>query len=229
VKPVALDLFCCEGGAAAGYAAAGFSVIGVDSDGKALRRYPYSWYHGDWRHGLIYWLDQRDVALIHASPPCQLYTAAQFSLKNKPAHPDLIGPVRDALTETGKPYVIENVPGAPLRDPVELCGCMFDMQIEYRGQRFALYRPRLFEASFPITQPEHKPHEYPAMPVFGHSMPGNFIRKWGWNVPSRVRSQLMGTEWMTRDACSQSIPPLFSEYVGRQFLAAHHGQVITDA
>ena len=36
--------------------------------------------------------------------------------------PDLIEAVRNMLRATGKPYVIENVDGAPLQDYVVLCG-----------------------------------------------------------------------------------------------------------
>jgi DNA (cytosine-5)-methyltransferase 1 len=227
-RPMALDLFCGEGGAAKGYDRAGFGVVGVDLNRKVRKRYPFPFIQDDVLNFLRWMLagnSDESFDLIHASPPCQLYTKAQFSLVNKPKHPDLIGPVREGLLATGKQYVIENVPGAPLIDPIELCGCMFDMTVDYKGQRFALYRPRLFETNFPVDQPAHSEHKYPAMPVFGHSMPGNFIRKWGWNVPSSVRNQLMGTEWMTRNACSEAIPPVFTEYIANEFLAYQRGDL----
>lgn len=224
-KPVALDLFGGEGGAGKGYQRAGFYVIGVDENARALKRYPGWTLEMDWKDGLEYVTFAYDVDLIHASPPCQLYTKAQFSLVNKPEHPDLIGPVREALIAMGKPYVIENVPGAPLIYPIELCGCMFDMTVEYKGQRFALYRPRLFETNFPVEQPSHCEHKYPAMDVFGHGSSGRFYRDHGFGVPSKVTNQLMGTEWMTRDGCSESIPPVFTEYIANEFVDQWRGDL----
>ncbi len=214
-----LDLYCGQGGAAAGYRRAGFEVVGVDI--KDQPRYPFEFMQGD-AIGFLKWLltDGRPflagVDLIHASPPCQHYSQAVRN-DNKGAHPDLIGPTRELLRETGVPYVIENVPYAPLIDPVELCGCMFDMHIEYRGIDFGLYRKRLFESSFPLLAPEHGKHQRPALPVFGHGgTPGWFYRKFGHGVPAEFQKELMDTPWMTRAGTSESIPPIFSEFTGIQ-------------
>jgi DNA (cytosine-5)-methyltransferase 1 len=211
LTPVVLDLFCGEGGASKGYADAGFNVIGVDASAKALKRHPYEHDCLDWREGLERYAGSVD--LIHASPPCQHYSVAVPN-SHKDSYPDLVGPVRDALIATGIPYVIENVPGAPLCEPAELCGCMFGLGIEYEGKRFAIYRRRLFEASFPIGQWEHRPHDYPVMPVIGSSMPSWFRAKHGFNVPSHVRSLAMRTEWMTGTGTAESIPPVFTECIG---------------
>lgn len=113
MRPRLLDLFCCEGGAAVGYHRAGFDVVGVDRDGKFAKRYPFEFHQADAiefvrEHG-------HEFDAIHASPPCQAYSGTQKIQNND--HPDLIGPTRDALEATGVPYVIENVPGAPLLDP----------------------------------------------------------------------------------------------------------------
>jgi len=206
-----LDLFCGEGGASKGYADAGFNVIGIDASAKALRRYPFEGDCLDWREGIERYADSVD--LIHASPPCQHYSVAVPN-SHKGNYPDLVNPVRDALIATGLPYVIENVPRAPLREPVELCGCMFDMGIEYGGKRFAIYRRRLFESTFQIAQLEHRSHDYPAMPVIGSSMPSWFRAKHGFNVPNNVRSLAMGTAWMTGTGTAESIPPVFTEHIG---------------
>jgi DNA (cytosine-5)-methyltransferase 1 len=186
-------------------------VIGIDADANALRRYPFDHACLDWREGLERYAGCVD--LIHASPPCQRYSRATRN-DNKPKHPDLIGPVRDALAATGTPYVIENVPRAPLRDPIILCGCMFSLGAEYQGVTFGLYRPRLFEATLPLSQPSHVPHVNPAMPVFGHNTGGHFRKRYGLGIPSAIRSQAMGTEWMNRSGTSESIPPVFTEYIG---------------
>jgi DNA (cytosine-5)-methyltransferase 1 len=103
-----LDLFCGAGGAAMGYYRAEFDeIVGVDI--VPQKQYPFEFVLGDAleyvaQHGHKY-------DLIVAGPPCQLYSIT-FSLSNG-NYPDLIGPTREALKATGKPYIIENVPGAP--------------------------------------------------------------------------------------------------------------------
>jgi DNA (cytosine-5)-methyltransferase 1 len=211
-----VDLFGGEGGAARGYQDAGFSVVSVDISAKALRRNPAGTWAGDWRDGLERWGTCAD--LIHASPPCQHYSEA-VTHANKANHPDLIPEVRDALIELGKPYVMENVPGAPLKNPIELCGCMFDLEAEIKGQVFRVYRPRLFEASFHIEQAEHCEHLYPSLQVIGHGAPGWFYRKHGHGVPATVLGKATGTEWMTREGRRECIPPVFAKWVGEQYLS----------
>jgi site-specific DNA-cytosine methylase len=121
--PLLLDLFCCEGGAGTGYNRAGFEVVGVDLDPQPL--YPFTFHQGDALTilrdlllsdivgdpvkltGREYVLQDFDA--IHASPPCQAYSTIT---PDKSKHPDLIGPVRELLVESGLPYVIENVAGA---------------------------------------------------------------------------------------------------------------------
>ncbi|MCY7346202.1 MAG: hypothetical protein LH614_08255 [Pyrinomonadaceae bacterium] len=71
---------------------------------------------------------------IHASPPCQLFTT--FNHLTTKDYKDLIEPVRQRLKATGKPYITENVVGAPLENPVMLCGTMFGLRV---------YRHRLFD------------------------------------------------------------------------------------
>lgn len=137
MKPKLLDLFCCAGGAAVGYHKAGFDVTGVD-----LRKYnyPFEFVEADAMK-----LDRSFVGgfdAIHASPPCQAYSDLAKRNGNADMWPRLIEPVRAMLRASGKPYVIENVDGAPLLDPVILCGTMF------RGLR--VLRHRLFETNFPV-------------------------------------------------------------------------------
>ena len=116
-----LDLFCCAGGAGAGYAAAGFEVVGVDIDPQP--RYPFEFVQGDALEYVAEHGHKFDV--IHASPPCQAFSRTKTLHTNE--HPDLIEPTRAALRATGKPYVIENVVGAPLLDPIKLDGRHFAM------------------------------------------------------------------------------------------------------
>lgn len=113
-KPRLLDLFCGAGGAAAGYHRAGFDVVGVDINPQP--NYPFEFHQAD---AMTFPLDGFDA--IHASPPCQRYSRMSTSRPTLAAtYPDLVAPIRERI-ERG-PYVIENVPGAPLVDPLVLCG-----------------------------------------------------------------------------------------------------------
>ncbi|WP_250000289.1 hypothetical protein [Actinoplanes sp. M2I2] len=214
-RPLLLDLFCCQGGAAAGYAAAGFEVIGVDLAPQP--RYPYRFVQAD---ALTYLGDLLTTgaigafAAVHASPPCQRKTRCQKIQGRE--HPALIGPARELLQQTGLPWVIENVvpdgpDDDPLIDPIRLCGAMFGLHT---------YRHRLFEASFPITAPGHPPHTAPTVKMGRPIRPGDWYHAVGnfSNVPY-VRADL-GVPWMSRDGLRECIPPAYTEHIGQQAAAA---------
>lgn len=112
MKPRLLDLYSCAGGCARGYADAGFDVTGVDINSQP--RYPYPHIVADALEYVAAHGHEYDA--IHASPPCQLYSKStvMFRAAGK-EYPDLIGPTRDALIAVGRPWVIENVPGSPVR------------------------------------------------------------------------------------------------------------------
>ncbi len=208
-RPRLLDLFCGAGGCSVGYHRAGFKVVGVDI--KPQPNYPFEFHQGDAlefleRHG-------QDFDAIHASPPCQAYSAATAG-KNRENHPDLIGPCRDLLTLTGLPWVMENVSGSPLAGlSAVLCGSMFGMKIR---------RHRLFEASFLILTP---PCNHAAQPVvlsvtgtgYGGKHKGHNGTKPSGIVEAR---EVMGVDWpMTIRELSNAIPPAYTQYVGNQLLA----------
>ena len=115
-----LDLFCGAGGAAMGYHRAGFDVVGVDI--KPQPHYPYEFIQAD---AMTYPLDGFDA--VHASPPCQHYSMVVRNFGYADRHPDLLAATRDKLQRDGLPWVIENVPGAPMRADYRLCGCMFGL------------------------------------------------------------------------------------------------------
>jgi DNA (cytosine-5)-methyltransferase 1 len=200
-----LDLFCCAGGAAMGYHRAGFEVVGVDINPQP--RYPFEFHRGDALEYLAAHGHEFDV--IHASPPCQAYTNAQRIRGN--VHPDLIEPTRAALIELGKPYVIENVEGAPLLDPVMLCGAMFGIET---------YRHRLFELSWRNDQPIHVPHVARTTKMGRAPRDGEFMHVVGNFSGAERARQIMGMPWATRDELREAIPPVYTEFIGRQLVAA---------
>lgn len=208
-----LDLFCCAGGAAKGYSQAGFEVVGVDIDPQP--NYPFTFMQAD-----ALMLDSEFIALfdaIHASPPCQSYSDLAKRNGNADEWPRLIEPVRDLLIQSGLPYIIENVEGAPLLDPVILCGTMFP------GLR--VLRHRLFEANFSIVAPPHGKH--PKVHTFdkrkSHYGKTNewtdFVQvTGGGNCTVAAAREAMGIEWMSKNEINEAIPPAYTELIGKQLM-----------
>lgn len=207
-----IDLFCGAGGAAMGLHQAGFEVTGIDI--VYQKNFP-------WNRRLIVKdvmtvsIDYlREFDLIWASPPCQKYSIMRRGRWKKREHPDLIEPVRKMLKESGKPYVIENVPGAPLIDPVMLCGSMFGLEINEGNQ---IRRHRSFECSFPARQPECRHNNLRTVNVYGNS--GGYSKRDGIQFfKTQDWRDAMGIQWMTGKELSQAIPPAYSKYIAEQFL-----------
>lgn len=216
-----LDLFCCEGGAAVGYARAGFDVTGVDLHRQP--RYPFTFHQGDAleyvkAHG-------HEYDAIHASPPCQAYSITRHTHHRH--HPDLIGPTRDALVATGRPWVIENVVGAPLRYPLQLCGSEFDLTAtDHDGTPLRLERHRLFESSVWLVGAGGCRHD-PRVRVAGAYGGGTSdrtrakeVRRGGYTPAKDVRAALLGVDWMTLHGQAQCVPPAYAQHIGAQLLEA---------
>lgn len=206
-RPKLLDLFCCAGGAAKGYEQAGFCVDGVDLEDFS-KRYPFRFFRGDAvefikEHGHKY-------AAITGSPPCQPYTLAQRIQNNE--HPELVEPTRDAMVAAGKPWIIENVVGAPLIDPVLLCGSMFP------GLR--VYRHRLFESNIALQAPPHPEHVAKLTKMGRAPRPGEFMHVVGNFSGVAQAREAMGISWMVRDELREAIPPAFTKYLGRFLMEA---------
>lgn len=203
-----LDLFCGAGGAAMGYYLAGFDVVGVDIAPQP--RYPFEFHQGD---ALEYCAaNGHEFDVIHASPPCQAYSVTKSIHRND--HPAMIEVTRDVLIAARRPYVIENVIGAPLRNPLMLCGSMFVGLRVYRHRLFEC-NPQLFVA--PATC--HHSFKMPASKGQYHELNGdNFITCVGHNFKTADGRIAMGIDWMTRAELSQAIPPAYTEYIGRQLL-----------
>ncbi len=211
-RPVILDVFCGAGGCSVGYHQAGFDVVGVDLHPQP--RYPFEFHQAD----ALEYLATADLTgfdAIHASPPCQAYSAAN-NIHQRTDHPDLIDATRGALLATGLPYVIENVPGAPLRNPYLLCGRAFGLGVK---------RHRLFETPIAMLVPQC-PVGHPGdwVMVFGHTVLGRTptLGRTAKDGPIFRRPHLgvergraaMGIDWMNRDELSQAIPPAFTAHIG---------------
>jgi DNA (cytosine-5)-methyltransferase 1 len=217
-KPRLLDLFCGAGGCSVGYARAGFEVVGVDI--KPQPRYPFEFHQAD---ALTFPLDGFDV--IHASPPCQAYSVLRRANPGA-EYPELVEPIRARLQESRKPYVIENVPGAPLKFSLLLCGSMFGLG---SGARY-LQRHRLFETSHLILAPGSCHHVGEAIGVYGGAdgsiyirklikkSPGPYVRRGGYQGLKTECAEAMDIDWMTRTELTQAIPPAYTEWIGRQLL-----------
>jgi DNA (cytosine-5)-methyltransferase 1 len=208
-----LDLFCGAGGAAVGYHHAGFTeIVGVDN--RPQKNYPFAFVLGD---ALEYLADRgKDFDVIHASPPCQHYSALAAMHADR-TWPDLIPATQAALEGRGQPYVIENVEPSPLMRAstlygvhgILLCGSMFGLGVA-RGQ---LRRHRIFESSVLLRQPACQ-HRGRAVGVYGHGGHSGKHRM----LYRAEAAEAMGIDWMNRDELAQAIPPAYTEFIGRQLL-----------
>ena len=213
-KPVLLDLFCCAGGAAVGYSRAGFDVVGVDLVWQF--NYPFRFIEADALSLSPDWLATFDA--IHASPPCQAYTALTSRTGTGHEWPQLIEPVREMLEATGRPYVIENVEGAPLHNPITLCGTAFE------GLR--VIRHRLFESNVGLLAPPCGPHPL-CHTLDKRKRHYGLTDEWtdyvsvngGGNSTVAAARDAMGIDWMTKAELNESIPPAYTEHIGKQLLA----------
>lgn len=221
MMPRLLDLYSCAGGAARGYANAGFEVVGVDINPQP--NYPYEHHVGD----ALEYLDKhwREFDAIHASPPCQAFSRTKSLHTN--THPELVEPTREALSETGKPWVIENVVGAPLINPLQLCGTEFDMRADdVDGVPLKLVRHRLFESNIPLVGNGGCRHDRRIATATVYGAGGGWTpkhrdspaRRGGYIPDTGVIQKLLGIDWMTKREMSQVVPPIMAEFIGRQLL-----------
>jgi len=205
-----LDLFCGAGGASKGYAMAGFEVHGVDL--KHGKRYPYTYLRADALDVLKddEFIQQFDV--IHASPPCQTFSITQHlrnAQGNTTSRLDLLEPVRDLLLASGKPYVIENVKGAPLIHPAQVCGSSFNLKVR---------RHRLFESNMAVKGTVCK-HKEQGKPVGIYGSMRDEIPQGGHTAKTMEQAnKSMGIDWMIWKELVEAIPPLYTEYIGKQLM-----------
>lgn len=158
---------------------------------------------------MTYPLDGFDA--IHASPPCQAYSIASKSRRDAGhEYPDLLASTRDRLEASGVAWVIENVPGAPMRPDFRICGCQVGLELR---------RVRWFETSwshYDLVTPCH--HTGPVVSVVGHGTPSWVRKQLGYNPTIQQYRDAMGIDWMNRGELSQAIPPAYTELVGTHLL-----------
>ena len=220
-----LDLFCGAGGAAVGYHRAGFTeIVGVDN--RPMPRYPFAFVQADALEYLA--AHGRKFDAIHASPPCQRFTQMSARWRGRGTradeHIDWLTPTRVALHSWPVPWVIENVPGAchHMRVTVRLHGGMFGLGV---------HRPRLFESNVALLASTERQCEAP-IGVYGTKPDDRTTYRYRNNGNYKGKSLIraakgieearaaMAIDWMTWDEIREAIPPAYTEFIGRQLLAA---------
>lgn len=226
-RPLLLDLFCGDGGAAKGYHDAGFDVVGVDIAPHPL--YPFDFVQMDAFEYMAN-TDLSRFAAFHGSPPCQAFCVLRHLTKG--VYPELVSETREAFELTGKPYVIENVIGAPLRNTVTLCGTMFRLKTECGAE---LRRHRKFETNWTVWSVPYCRHGQSRRK--GLTTVANRVISITGNTPQRqiVRNVTretftvnaariaMGIDWMTMKGLSQAIPPAYTKFIGDQLMREVRG------
>jgi DNA (cytosine-5)-methyltransferase 1 len=205
-----LDLYCKAGGASKGYADAGFEVTGVDI--KKQKRYPYTFIQADCLE-LMQDLDfLQSFDAIAASPPCQTHSRTKHlrDAQGKGTDKvDLIPQTREKLIESGVPYVIENVPGAPLINPIQMCGSSFGLKVR---------RHRLFESNLPLIGSVCD-HKSQGKPVGIYGSMRDEIPKGGHTAKSIEEArEAMGIDWMLWGDLVEAIPPRYTYEIGKQVI-----------
>lgn len=213
-KPRLLDLFCGAGGAGMGYHRAGFDVVGVDKHPQP--HYPFSFVRSDALEYLQGNLSDYDA--IHASPPCQAFTSLN-GMHNALEHEDMLTPTRELLKATGLPYVMENVPGAPMENHVTICGS--SLRLGTADGSAELRRHRHFETNFPVmVMPCQHGWAKRVIGVYGgHGRDRRRIENTQ-DFTVEQRREAMGIDWMNGSELSQAIPPAYTEHIGT-YLMAH--------
>lgn len=209
-----LDLFCNAGGAATGYARAGFEVVGVDINPQP--NYPFEFRRrevvGFLGNQAEWWLRRFD--LIHASPPCQ-HSAAITKGTNahrQHLHPNLFPQTKALLDRVGVPYVIENPDSRP---DVVLCGEMFGLGV-IRHRKIQL-------GGWSAERPKHIPHRgYVRGMRHGVNRDGPYVAVYGKGggkatVPEAQKA--MGIDWTdVHEELVEMLPPAYTQWIGERFL-----------
>jgi len=218
-RPKLLDVCCKAGLASDGYAAAGFEVVGIDRDPQP--NYPYKFIQADLRDLAPQWIAENFDA-VAGSPPCWQHSVLRHRTGRE--YEDFISDTRALFEASGLPYVIENVEGAPLKDPLVLCGTQFPGRLRVK-------RHRLFESNIELAAP--MPHPRGKHPLhFTHDKRKAHygqLDEWtafvsvngGGNCSKAAALDAMGVRDrpLTKDELNQGVPPVYTEHIGRQLMA----------
>lgn len=239
-KPRLLDLFSGAGGCARGYQLAGFHVTGVDIEAQPR----YAGDHFIQADALEFMHELVSVGpaslqydAIHASPPCQAHSTIAKQIRKmgwtQNEHPDLVPQTRELLQASGLPYVIENVVGAELVNPIVLCGSSFGLNVR---------RHRLFELhGFSCMAPpcahhwqtprfrslDSRRHLKSVVEVVGtgskHDTTGlaSVVGVHGnqnYSGERALREWAMQIDWMSPYELTQAIPPAYTEHIGEALM-----------
>lgn len=222
-----LDLYCGGGLGADGYAAVGFDLTGVDL--FPMPDYPYPFVQADALEYLRQHGDEYDV--IHASPPCQLFTRAKHLREAQGSTSketlDLLTPTLALLRERfgHLPWVVENVENArPLMEPrggeslARCCGSSFGLQVQ---------RHRLFLSNRPLTGTRCAHERFPIDPTSGKPRPWGVYHVPGDSIPSGGRTarnaehgaEVMGLARVVPWAVlKEGFPPAYTVWIGSQLI-----------
>ncbi len=267
-RPLAIDGYCGQGGASWGLYLAGFDVIGIDKRRQprhpAFHKAEYAKHFRFVEADFLEYVIEKSASFIHASPPCQKFTALRHMPTHRKDHPDLISATREKLAASGIPWSIENVLEAPLGASghlIVLCGTMFGLQTANGAAE--LRRHRLFETSFSIPLRPACQHGQTPLGVYGGhvrdrcrrvltvvgytpvdnggrgkgarrsisitghtaqtNLDRNRVRQTFTNQQAR---EAMQAPWMSMAGLSQAIPPVYMQFIAKQFLEseAHGGR-----
>lgn len=239
-KPTLLDLCCGGGGAAAGYAQAGFRVTGVDRVSRPS--YPFEFVQADAldfarAHG-------RDFDVVHASPPCQAHISITAGNRRRVGwtddHVDLITPLRAELTRVGRPFLLENGPSRAIRSDVVLCGLAFGLPV-FRHRAFELSDALRPGGRAALVAPPHVSHrghltlgwrhgclrtplDAPRRcPLHDRHCVGTVFGVYGsgGGKPSLDEARrALDVAWLDRlDELNEAVPPAYTRFLGRQLLS----------
>jgi DNA (cytosine-5)-methyltransferase 1 len=184
-------------------------ILGIDI--RPQPHYPFDFQRGDFLDFLRY-PAALEFDFYHVSPPCQRWSAITKTAGTQELHPDLITPTRIALQSFNKPYVIENVVGAPLENPLTLCGTMFGLLV---------VRHRLFETKPTIWWPP-RPCQHERK-VVNHGRPPDRETQYhgisGHFSDMEFAYTAMGINWkMTQKEMAEAIPPAYTKWIGEKML-----------
>jgi len=201
-----LDLCCGAGGLSMGYHLAGFDIVGVDL--HPMPNYPFAFHQADALEYLGRITTSGEIErydLVHASWTCQRWARVTSWRGSRADHDDLLTPGKKLMQACGRPWVVENVPEAAwagaLRPDYLLCGSQFGLKVR---------RHRAFETSWggggELLPPCWHPKGRNKLMAFEHK-------------DERAYADAMGCTWMNKTEARQAVPPAYSEWIGRQFVA----------